>query len=299
MEILVIDGRSRALRAFVASVTKAQEDNPYQVVLRHALDMGCIRDLLAPKGVEGYFGGEVIRQECRVQIPVLIMGEYSARSSAGHVTVACNDLNMFNKHHKKVLVVGGLGPAFGKGGLKVLTRPISAVLIPGPVEIVEAEGADNSNCASAEAAIAGVKILARTDKKSTFLMEGQSDYTYVIRLRCLAEGNEVDFPAEHRSDMFSRENIVKTMFFGQIKRDLTRICKSAPSKEEVRAEAIRRMESYLAAKAADEDSYWRRLGRGFGALNKSDEAIKKVADGLGIEVVDEPEENSGCLLKIL
>ena len=41
-----IDCRNRKLETFVASVTQAQSDNPYQLVLRQALDTGKLKDLL-------------------------------------------------------------------------------------------------------------------------------------------------------------------------------------------------------------------------------------------------------------
>ncbi len=55
-QALVIDGRTRKLNVFVASVTQAQSDNPYQLVLRHALDMGHIQDILAPTERDEYLG---------------------------------------------------------------------------------------------------------------------------------------------------------------------------------------------------------------------------------------------------
>ena len=57
-----------------------------------------------------------------------------------------------------------------------------------------------------------------------------------------------------------------------------------PSEEEVKAAAKRRMESYLAAKSANKERYYERLGRRFGSLNMSDDAIAKMAEELGANV---------------
>lgn len=229
MNALVIDGRTRKLCAFVASVTQAQGDNHYQLVLRHALDVGHLPELLAPTEQDEYLGGGETkrRKHFRADMPVILMGMYSAQSSAGHVAVYCNDPSSLirdeEQHgHRKVLVVGGLGPAFGKKGLKVLGYPIAATLIRGPVEIEELTGSGNSNSASADAALAGVKLLASTDRKAVFLVEGQSDYTYVVRLHSCTEEGMTEFPAEHRADMFSRENIFRRMLFYSAYRGLVR-----------------------------------------------------------------------------
>src|SRR3989344_2400312 len=138
--VLVIDGRSRNLQAFVASATQAQNDNPYQLVLRHALDMGHLPEILKPTEDDVYLGGGETKRlrRFRAEMPVLLMGKYSAQSSAGHVTVHAADRfdeGLFG--HRKVLIVGGLGPAFGEGGLRVLSLPIAATLVRGPVEVEE------------------------------------------------------------------------------------------------------------------------------------------------------------------
>ena len=290
-QALVIDGRTRKLSAFVASVTQAQSDNPYQIVLRHALDMGHIQDILAPTEREEYLGGgeTKTRKHFCAEMPVILMGEYSARSSAGHVAVHSTDSwDEARDGHRKVLIVGGLGKVFGgKGGLKVLGNPIVATLVRGPVEIEEFVGAGNSNCASADAAWAGVKLLAGADRKSVFLVEGQSAYTYVVRLRSSATEGETEFPAEHREEMFSRENIVRRMVFSSAYHGL--VCgrddhEYKPSEDEVKAAAKRNMESYLAAKSANEERSHERLGRRFGSLNMSDDAIAKMAEELGANV---------------
>ena len=78
-QALIIDGRTRKVNVFVASVTTAQSDNPSQIVLRHALDMGHVQDLLAPTEREEYLGGGETKKvkSFRAEMPVIIMGEYS------------------------------------------------------------------------------------------------------------------------------------------------------------------------------------------------------------------------------
>lgn len=290
-QALVIDGRTRKLNAFVASVTLAQADNPYQLVLRHALDMGHIQDILASTEREDYLGGGETknRKQFAANMPVVLMGEYSAQSSAGHVSVHSEDSwDEARDGHRKVLIVGGLGKAFGKGGLKVLGNPIVATLVRGPVDIEEFAGADNSNCASADAAWAGVKLLASADRKSVFLVEGQSDCTYVVRLRSTATEGATEFPTEHREEMFSRENIVRRMVFSSAYHDLVRGRDDdhdyKPSEDEVKAAAKRNIEAYLSAKSAGEERYSERLGRRFGSLNMRDDAVAKIVEELGASI---------------
>src|SRR3989344_492417 len=297
-QALVIDGRTRKLQAFVASVTLAQSDNAYQIVLRHALDMGHVQDILAPTEREEYLGGgeTKTRKHFLAEMPVILMGEYSARSSAGHVAVhSADSWDEARDGHRKVLIVGGLGPSFGKKGLRVLGIPITATLVRGPVEVEELAGSGNSNCASAGAAWDGVRLLASADKKAVFLVQGQTDYTCVVRLRSAADGGVTEFPAEHRETMFSRENIVRRMLFSAVYRDLVRGREDGgkPSEEEERAAAKLRTAGYLAAKATGSEKPWELLGRGFGSLNMSDKGIAIIAEELAATVpTPAPETDS-------
>lgn len=288
MNALVVDCRNRYLQAFVASVTQAQSDNPYQLVLRHALDMGHIQDLLNPTERDEYLGGGEYKnmRNFRAEMPVILMGQYSAQSSAGHVSVYSEGGDESRDGHRNVLIVGGLGPNFGKKGLRVLSNPITATLVRGPVEIQQLTGSGNSNCASADAAWEGVKLLASTNRKSVFLVEGQSDYTYVVQLRSAATEGTTEFSVEHREEMFSRENIVRRMLFSAAFRDVVRgrDDDSKPSDEEVCTAAKRRMTTYLAAKAANEERYWENLAQWFGSFNMGDEAISKIAAEFEINV---------------
>lgn len=277
------------METFVASATQAQRQNDYQLVLRHALDMGGLKDILAPTERSEDVGGGVKRvKRFTADIPIILMGGYSARSSAGHVAVhGADGGDEARCGYRNVLVVGGLGPNFNKkGGLRVFGIPIEGILIRGPVKIEEVVVAGNSNRASAEAALTGVKLLSNIDRKSVFLVEGQSDQTYVVRLRSTSAEGRTVFPAEHRKEMFSQENVVRRMLLSSAYRDLVRgkgDDSNPPSNEEVVAEAKRRMGAYLLAEAANEGRYWEILGRGFGSLmDSSDAAIEKMAEELGV-----------------
>jgi len=283
---LVIDCRARTLVTFVASVTEAQEGNTSQLVLRHALDLGKFDTLLASSEAEVYEGGGVTRTRrvFRAEMPVILMGQYSARSSAGHVTVVAPGRFGYggdeaSDGHRQVTVVGGLGGPLSKKGLRVLGVPISATLVRGPVVIAELPGAGNSNCASADAAMAGVRLLANTDRKSVFLAEGQSDTTYVVRLRSAGEtGTETRFPTEHRSEMFARASIIRRMLSGQEYRSRVRGSSSgaAPTEEQVQAGVKFRLERYCAFRKEGAQEPWRQLGRGFEYLNGLDEAATEL-----------------------
>lgn len=263
--VLVIDCRNRNLNAFVASATKAKEGSPLQLVLRHALGVGDIREVLNSAEEDGH-------RRFVADMPVLLMGGYAARGSAGHVAVHGHGGN-------PVTVVGGLGPLFGKGGLRPLGRPIAGVLVRGPVELEALPGASNSNQATAAAAWEGMQMLAQADRRSAFLVEGQSDYLFVVRLRPTGATGEgpVDFPLEHRAELFSDENIVRKMLAAQARRDVD---EPAASAERI-AEAVRyRLGRYAAAKGAATTDLWRpefELGLAFKTFFPGDEVVARVA----------------------
>lgn len=275
---LCVDCRRRKRRVFVTAVTKTQKENEKQLVLRHALDVG---------NLPGLFKRHK-KRHIVVEMPVILMGNYSALSSAGHVevyTAAESSCDEARNGHRKVLIVGGLGGPFGKEGLRVLRCPITATLVRGPVEIWELPGSRNFNPACAVAAWAGVKFLAKTDRKSVFVVEGQSNYTYVVRFQSLgAEGAVTEFPPEYREEMFAPESIVRSVMLQTTYHDLVRWGEGRPSAEVVKAEAKRRLNECLAAKAAGEKRCWAPLGAGIESLismSMSDEAITKIAEELG------------------
>jgi hypothetical protein len=274
--VLVIDARSRELKVFVASATQAQADNPTQLVLRHALDLGNLGALLSSAHENNFIA----------DMPVLVIGSYSAMSSAGFTTTYTHQYSGHSENmdgHRKVVVVGGLGEPFGKGGLKVLALPIAGHLIRGPVEISAVTGAGNSNWNTATAAEAGAKMLAAIDRRQVILAEGQSDVVDVYRLRSVAERGgenkdeygETRFPAEHQADRFTPYSVTRSMLWSQSFRALRAHLDEGekPSDEAVETEVARRISAYRAAKERREEAPWNRLGKGFGEVQFLDEAI--------------------------
>ncbi len=232
-EVLVIDSRNRRLHTFVASVTKVQE-NPRQLVLRDALDMGSIWRFVESKDED--------KEKIVLGMDVLLMGEYEARSSEGHVSVFSKE----NNRNRPSYIVGGLGEAFGKGGLKILSKPISTFLVRAPLEVRKVRTASNSNTSTSNAGWRGMELLfSIVDREATFLVEGQSDYKRVIRFRPLSDSSiaNMNFPSEHQ-EMFSEENI----FWKMVYRTL---CDGndgdvpVPSNEEVKAVAEQSISYYL------------------------------------------------------
>lgn len=243
---LVVDCRKRDLKIFAASVTQleGEGEQPFQIVLRHGLDMGNLPTLLE--------GGEIIRTDS----PIILMGEYRARSSEGHVSVLRNSSSY---GHRKVLIVGGLGPAFGRGGLRVLQHPIRSVYIDGPDNKVELlAGASNSNTQTAKAAWDGVETLCSVKKTSVFLTEGQSDHMQVIRFKsgsveALHPEIYPVLPQEHRTTMFSKENIVRACFLGAGRKAVQsawkeHLLEGQPPFEEILERSSRIMTSYLSGR---------------------------------------------------
>lgn len=276
--VLVIDARSRGLQCFVASATVAGADRPNQLVLRHALDMNDLGSILGTWEEEYCgFGHSKRVKRFRSELPIIVMGRYEAKSSAGHAVVRADD------SHRKVVVVGGLGEPFGKGGLRPLGLPIAGTLIQGPVVVEELAGSGNSNVASAVAAWEGVKILSQTDQKSVFLVEGQSDYTKVYRLRPDENAPATELPVEHRDEMFSRENIIRQAALAAARHFYRGISQRTgapkPSEENLREEARRELEYYLSTEGKGTDRLSKTLGLVGGSVSYVE--VRDVAERLG------------------
>lgn len=209
MTVLCIDTRTRELKAFTASLTQAASG----LVLRVAAQLGGLSDLLPPVGTG----------VLRPQYPVIVLtGGYSAQSSAGFASV------LGTERFSRTKVVGGSGFGYEKyfdtgtrrvgDGLRRFKAPLEAVLLPADcaVELLPTHG--NSNPATADAAVEGLRLLAARPG-SIVIAEGQSDWTrgYLIRVPrrtdrgCygqydwLAGGMEI--PSEHRTDVFSEEAV--------------------------------------------------------------------------------------------
>ncbi len=209
--IIIVDARSRDLRVFVASVTKTSGG----VVLRKAAELGGIENL----------------EEKRIDMPVFVTGAYQARSSGGFVEpiVALN--------HHSIQWVGGCGfgreitnPETGlvsrKGdGLRPFVKPVEGYLMPSGTTVNIVPTHRNSNRATAEAALAGLRFLAQEGgyggKSQVMLIaEGQSDVTKAWSLTGPSSGGETtaysrhpEFPDEW-SERFSNEAIAEKLSLG-------------------------------------------------------------------------------------
>ena len=89
--MLVIDARTREMKTFVASVTKVESSKrELQLVLRFAMEAPEVESL--PEMME---------------LPILIMGSYRAKSSGGFTAASRTLAYGENKfHHREAVVVG-------------------------------------------------------------------------------------------------------------------------------------------------------------------------------------------------
>lgn len=241
---LVIDARQRALTCFSAAVSAAEVEG--QLVIRAGLELGLLAGLIVSAGGRLDAG-----------MPALVLGGYSARSSAGF-TAAEGGVHG--------LVVGAMGAPFGRGGLRVLTRPIAARLTAGPAVIERVAGATRSNPAVASAVAAGAALLARVaGETSVILTEGQSDVVDTYRLA--GSGLTVEVESEYWCERFTLAAIVERIVRSTAASWVRATNDGVVTEEAVRAEAARVLEEYLEAYAAgDLTAGTRLLGAGFGSL---------------------------------
>ena len=181
MTILVIDARSRNTSAFFATGSK---DANGDLVLRYA-SSGFI-----PQKEESEYAGPA---EC--PFPILVMGTYEARSSAGPA-------HPLGDGGRDVTVVGGLGKPFGKGGLRRLRRPIKGRMMPSHCRVHAWDGNSSSNPGSAGATIEAIKFMAQVDRDSLWLVEGQSDWERSIRLEPTKDSAYPEFEDEFQQGVF-------------------------------------------------------------------------------------------------
>lgn len=200
--VYVIDARSRERELVTASATRLP-NNAFALVLRKGVDVGSVEALC----------GQAVKH------PILIIGSYQARSSAGFVTPV--GAGVYNS----VIWVGGAGFGFTdedgrrKGdALRPFGRPLKAALVNAGARVEKVQTPFTSNPATAEAAFEGLRLRALAQRRLTFLVEGQSDYITATSFE-EPEGAESDFPAEHREDIFSCENMFKAAMRRIARRD--------------------------------------------------------------------------------
>jgi hypothetical protein len=191
---LVVDCRSRDLRVFFASVTEAANRG---LVLRFGADLGRLEDLS---------GGEIPQD-------VIVLGSYAARGSAGFARV-----ERPVGYHARWMAGGagldreerdGLRPMFARVG-----GTIPAVVIVGGCELAKVSTHQNSNPATAAAAVAGLRLRAEM-RGEVVVLEGQSDVVrgWAFKPTLPQNGLGGKFPAEHRQDVFAgmQPKVVQTI----------------------------------------------------------------------------------------
>lgn len=189
MKALFIDTRERRLPIYSVSVTKVGDEERRMVVLRMGAEVGTLHD------VEGFY----------FDAPVLVATNgYQARSSAGFVEVT--NYKCHPQHHANVVGLCGFPNKSGKiQGLKVLGDPVNCVVL-GKGQVRRVTGMANSNSATAEAAIEGLRVRSSMTGK-LLVIEGQSDratgFVFEASLSDPETGSwYIGLPCEHR-DRFS------------------------------------------------------------------------------------------------
>lgn len=194
--IIVVDARERKLENVFAASATTLPDNSNAIVLRKGTKVGTMEQLAGRN----------------LDYPILVVGSYQARSSAGHVTP------LGAENHNSVVWIGGAGFGFtsqteeGKNvhkgfGLRPFAFPLTGTLLPAGTRLEKVETHRNSNPGTAEAAFAGLKLQAELNTRLFILAEGQSDYTSAYSFEVPEGAEHPEFPQEHRTDIFSSEKM--------------------------------------------------------------------------------------------
>lgn len=208
---LFIDTFSREVNVSAVSVTNVPNRG---LVLRFGAEVGKLSRLTK--------NGELKNEE----LPILVATRgYHARSSAGYVEVVTDWRGDWNPI-RNVVGIQGM-PWREKKGLALLAKPIQVrVLRPG-TNIIPVAVHSNSNPATAQAALAGMKLRSKVEPEAVFVAEGQSDQALVWRLVGYHEiyktKFEPTFPEEHRLDRFSDEAILEKVVYRLGKDDRERV----------------------------------------------------------------------------
>jgi len=206
--LIVIDARTRKLDEVFASSATCLPDNSGALILRKGVKVGT---------VEALAGRELPH-------PVLVVGSYAARSSAGHVTP------IGAENHNSVVWIGGAGFGFtsqneeGKNvhkgfGLRPFAFPLTGTLLPAGTRLEKVETHRNSNPGTADAAFAGLKLQSELNPRIFILAEGQSDYTSAYSFEVPEDAGYPEFPQEHRTDIFSSEKMLNAAVCRLVKGD--------------------------------------------------------------------------------
>jgi hypothetical protein len=193
---IVVDCRSRDLNVFSASVTETVARG---LVLRRAADLGRLSDLSG---------------EGNIPHTVILLGSYAAQSSAGFTAV------LRPAQHYDRWVAGGAGLGWHSyddqaghvvrrgDGLRAITdreaKTLRCTVISGGCSLVKIGGQGNSNVATAEAAMAGLRLRAEM-RGEVIVAEGQSDRMSGWAFKAVVSSNGLGntFPPEHREEIFA------------------------------------------------------------------------------------------------
>lgn len=192
MEALYINTTDRLLPTSFVSVTKSSTG----LVIRKALsgpNLFSMRDGMIP-------------------MPVIIpVNGYQARSSAGFVKIFWGVM-------QSDFIVGECGfPRRGENDsapapLRLTREPLPCVVLARGAFISQVETHHNSNCRTRDASMKGIEWMVAQEgcvNCPVWIMEGQSDHVRAIRIAPNRDVTSVEFPPEHRDDMFTPEAIVR------------------------------------------------------------------------------------------
>jgi len=196
---LFIDSFSRNMEVSTVSITEVPGKG---LVMRYGAKVGNLWQLTAEQ--------EVFKPE--MLILVAARG-YAAQSSDGFVDVVVNNRGWNTRVQAQIVGIQGM-PWQKKGGLSVASHPMEVLVLRSGTNIMKVATHSSgrrghSNPATAEAAIVGLKMRAKSEQNSVFILEGQSDYTQAWKLAAYYTAYEEEwtpeFPVEHRLDRFSDE----------------------------------------------------------------------------------------------
>jgi len=212
--MLVIDARSREVATYVANVTRAEAG----LVVRKAIELPSLFRLAQGRGWDNPFPTDM---------PVLVIGQgYQARSSCGFVTVQYGTkVEVWHRIEDDAELHIAVVAMQGDDDRPLrMVRPVEAAVFK-CARLIADKVMGNSNCQTADAVSAGVKLLLAADPRAVAIQEGQSDRARVVRLlpddpkaERLAAFPLEEIEEEHRADRFTAEEVVRSMLAYLVKR---------------------------------------------------------------------------------
>lgn len=246
--VIVVDARNRDLKVFTASATNVTGLGRDAIVLRKGVEVGELQKIV-----------EVKVEDCGrawyVESPIVVIGDYQAKSSAGFTTQLGKD-----KFFGSVLVGGtGFGREIYKenklvrvgDGLHPFGSPVEATILPPGTRVRNIHTHKNSNPGTANAALEGLKLMAEISPRTLVLVEGQSDVVAAYGFysqRTQEKEEKLEFPEEHRSDIFSLNQMLLSALRYAVRR------RDHKESEEIKAQVFLLAKVLLALKEAGEEN---------------------------------------------